>query len=67
MNARGFSYAVFLFDVDSTLLDNDQVIRDLCDHLAAEYGEGVRDRYFAIFEDVRKEVSHADCLGALQR
>ncbi len=67
MNARGLSDAVFLFDVDNTLLDNDQVTRDLCDHLAAEYGEEVRDRYFAIFEDVRKEVGYADYLGALQR
>jgi hypothetical protein len=45
---------VFLFDVDNTLLDNDQVTRDLRDHLAHEYGEEVRDRSFAIFEDVLK-------------
>ena len=57
--------AVFLFDVDNTLLDNDRVTRDLRDHLAAEYGEDVRDRYFAIFEDVRRETGYADYLGAL--
>lgn len=39
----------------------------LRDHLAAGYGEEVRDRYFAIFEDVRKETGYADYLGALQR
>jgi len=61
------SDVVFLFDVDNTLLDNDQVIRDLRDHLAVEYGEEVRDRYFAIFEDVRTESGYADYLGALQR
>jgi len=57
----------FLFDVDNTLLDNDRVTRDLRDHLAAEYGEAVRDRYFAIFEEVRAELGYADYLGALQR
>jgi len=61
------SDVVFLFDVDNTLLDNDQVTRDLRDHLAVEYGEEVRDRYFAIFEDVRTESGYADYLGALQR
>jgi FMN phosphatase YigB (HAD superfamily) len=61
------SDVVFLFDVDNTLLDNDRVTRDLRDHLAVEYGEEVRDRYFAIFEDVRTESGYADYLGALQR
>lgn len=67
MTAAEPSDVVFLFDVDNTLLDNDQVIRDLRDHLAVEYGEDVRDRYFAIFEDVRTETGYADYLGALQR
>ena len=67
MTAAERSDVVFLFDVDNTLLDNDQVIRDLRDHLAVEYGEEVRDRYFAIFEDVRTESGYADYLGALQR
>ena len=67
MTAAEPSDVVFLFDVDNTLLDNDQVIRDLRDHLAVEYGEEVRDRYFAIFEDVRTESGYADYLGALQR
>ncbi len=39
---------VFLFDVDNTLIDNDQVQQDLSDHLNAEYGADVRDRYWAI-------------------
>ena len=67
MTAAERSDVVFLFDVDNTLLENDQVIRDLRDHLAVEYGEEVRDRYFAIFEDVRTESGYADYLGALQR
>ena len=67
VNAAGLSDAVFLFDVDNTLLDNDQVTHDLRDHLASEYGAEVRDRYFAIFEEVRKKTGYADYLGALQR
>jgi len=58
---------VFLFDVDNTLLDNDHVQRDLNQHLASEYGPEARDRYWALFEDLRGSLGYADYLGALQR
>jgi FMN phosphatase YigB (HAD superfamily) len=58
---------VFLFDVDNTLLDNDQVQRDLSDHLAAEFGHEARDRYWTLFEDLRSTLGYADYLGTLQR
>src|SRR6476660_6192032 len=58
---------VFLFDVDNTLLDNDRVIADLRRYMVSEIGAGSADRYFAIFEQLREEVGHADYLGALQR
>jgi FMN phosphatase YigB (HAD superfamily) len=58
---------VFLFDVDNTLLDNDSVHRDLHAHLSATYGEAARDRYWALFEEMRKSLGYADYLGALQR
>jgi FMN phosphatase YigB (HAD superfamily) len=58
---------VFLFDVDNTLLDNDHIQRDLADHLAAEFGQTARDRYWALFEDLRTTLGYADYLGALQR
>jgi FMN phosphatase YigB (HAD superfamily) len=58
---------VFLIDVDNTLLDNDKVIQDLRDHLAGEFGSLSADRYWTIFEDLRKELGYADYLGALQR
>jgi FMN phosphatase YigB (HAD superfamily) len=58
---------VFLFDVDNTLLDNDQVVRDLSAHLVNEFGQEARDRYFALFEDLRATLGYADYLGALQR
>ncbi|HEY1934664.1 MAG TPA: HAD family hydrolase [Acetobacteraceae bacterium] len=58
---------VFLFDVDNTLLDNDHIQRDLSDHLTASYGQTARDRYWAIFEELRSELGYADYLGALER
>lgn len=58
---------VFLFDIDNTLLDNDRVENDLRRHIEREFGAESRDRYFAIFEELRAELGYADYLGALQR
>ena len=59
--------AVFLFDVDNTLLDNDSVARDLRRHLTEMFGEACERRYWEIFEEIRAELGYADYLGALQR
>lgn len=61
------SRTVFLFDVDNTLLDNDAVQADLSAHLEREFGRTSRDRYWALFEELRVELGYADYLGALQR
>jgi FMN phosphatase YigB (HAD superfamily) len=58
---------VFLFDVDNTLLDNDRVQQDLGEYLEQEHGRQARDRYWAIFEDLRAALGYADYLGALER
>jgi FMN phosphatase YigB (HAD superfamily) len=58
---------VFLVDVDNTLLDNDRVAADLMRHLAAEVGRQRQQRYWELFEELRKELGYADYLGALQR
>lgn len=58
---------VFLFDVDNTLLDNDRVQQDLDVHLASEFGQNARQRYWTIFEELRSELGYADYLGALER
>lgn len=58
---------VFLLDVDNTLLDNDRVTRDLREHLESELGPEARDRYFELFEELRRELGYADYLGTLQR
>ena len=61
------SKVVFLFDVDNTLLDNDRVTADLKRHLEAQVGPERAGRYWAIFEELRRELGYADYLGALQR
>jgi FMN phosphatase YigB (HAD superfamily) len=58
---------VFLLDVDNTLLDNDRVTADLKRHLEAQVGPDRAGRYWAIFEELRRELGYADYLGALQR
>lgn len=58
---------VFLLDVDNTLLDNDAVIDDLKRHLIHTFGVEREQRYWAIFEELRRELGYADYLGALQR
>ena len=58
---------VFLVDVDNTLLDNDAIQQDLKDHLAENYGEATRDRYWRILEDLFVELGYRDYIGALQR
>ncbi len=58
---------VFLLDVDNTLLDNDQIVADLRQHLEHQFGLVSANRYWTIFEDLRRELGYADYLGALQR
>jgi FMN phosphatase YigB (HAD superfamily) len=58
---------VFLFDVDNTLLDNDQVTADLRQHLNDVVGAQKSKRYWELFEQLRTELGYADYLGALQR
>jgi FMN phosphatase YigB (HAD superfamily) len=61
------AHVVFLFDVDNTLIDNDRVQAHLNEHLEQTYGAATRDRYWEIFEELRRELGYADYLGALER
>jgi FMN phosphatase YigB (HAD superfamily) len=61
------SPVVFLFDVDNTLLDNDRVAADLRRHLTKAFGAERQERYWALFEELRRQLGYADYLGALQR
>ena len=58
---------VFLFDVDNTLLDNDQVHDDLDRHIAEVFGAHAAKTYWAIYEGLRDELGYADYLGAIQK
>jgi len=58
---------VFLFDIDNTLLDNDRVQADMSTHIGVTYGQEARERFWAIFEQLRAEIGYADYLGALER
>jgi len=66
-NTRDVAEAVYLFDVDNTLLDNDAVAADLRRHLTEQFGEDPQQRYWDAFEELRVELGYADYLGALQR
>jgi FMN phosphatase YigB (HAD superfamily) len=57
----------FLFDVDNTLLDNDRVTEDLRRHLGRAVGPERQQRYWDLFEALRRELGYADYLGTLQR
>lgn len=57
---------VFLLDVDNTLLDNDGFVADLTSQLDRAFGMEERERYWAIYADLRGKLGYADYLGALQ-
>jgi FMN phosphatase YigB (HAD superfamily) len=61
------SKVVFLLDVDNTLLDNDRVALDLKNYLTRTLGTAAQERYWFLFEELRRELGYADYLGALQR
>lgn len=58
---------VFLLDVDNTLLNNDDVSRDLRAHLDNTFGGERGESYWRLFEELRSQLGYADYLGALQR
>jgi len=58
--------AIFLLDVDNTLLDNDRFAADLGERLEHSFGASERARYWAIFGRLRDEMGLADYLGTLQ-
>lgn len=58
--------AIFLLDVDNTLLDNDRFTADLGDRLEGCFGAAQRARYWDIFAQRRTALGLADYLGSLQ-
>lgn len=66
-DTSGVAPVIFLLDVDNTLLDNDRFAADLGDKLEQAFGATERDRYWAIYAQLRDELGYADYLGTLQR
>jgi FMN phosphatase YigB (HAD superfamily) len=58
--------AVFLLDVDNTLLDNDRFAADLGERLERSFGAAQRARYWEIFGRRRETLGLADYLGSMQ-
>ncbi len=57
----------FLLDVDNTLLANDDVKKDFDEHLQVELGPVLTQRFWVIYEQVRKEESVVDIPLSLKR
>ena len=58
---------VFLIDVDNTLIANDEVKKDLDAHLQVELGPRLTERFWELYEQVRKEESVVDIPVALKK
>ncbi|SRR5579884_56894 len=58
---------VFLLDVDNTLLNNDRLKDDLCRRITSAVGAKGNDRFWAIYEEVRKEEEVVDYPATLER
>ncbi len=61
---------VILLDADNTLIDSDAIKADLVTLIASRYGPALRERFAAIYEDVRAElnvVSYPVVFQRLQR
>jgi FMN phosphatase YigB (HAD superfamily) len=59
--------AVFLFDVDNTLFDNDRFREDLRERLEAAHGDRASARYWEIMDELWDDLGYMDYLGALER
>src|SRR5947209_13660229 len=64
---QSMAMLVFLLDVDNTLIDNDHIKDDLDTHIKVELGPVLAERYWEIYEQVRKERDVVDIPLALTR
>lgn len=64
---RDMHEAVFLFDVDDTLIDNDAVKADLEKYVLDHFGQEACKRFWDIYEEQRRKHRYADFVGTLER
>jgi phosphoglycolate phosphatase-like HAD superfamily hydrolase len=57
----------FLFDVDNTLLDNDRVKADIAAGIEAAVGSAAAERFWEIYEEVRRAQDYVDYPLTLDR
>lgn len=57
----------FLLDVDNTLLANDDVKEDFDAHIRVQLGPTLADRYWDIYEEIRREREVVDIPSALAK
>ncbi|MDQ6693361.1 MAG: HAD family hydrolase [Chloroflexota bacterium] len=67
MQVRQKVSLVFLLDVDNTLIDNDRAKRDMQGQLLQLLGKEGSDRFWALYEEVRKELDVVDFPETLRR
>jgi FMN phosphatase YigB (HAD superfamily) len=67
ISSDGAGDLVFLLDVDNTLLDNDRLKSDLNTTLLRVLGEEGAERFWQLYEEVRKEQDYVDYPTTLQR
>ncbi len=48
----------FLLDADNTLLNNDRILADFMGHIEQTVGHQGKQRYWAIFEELRDELGY---------
>ncbi|HKB47389.1 MAG TPA: HAD family hydrolase [Ktedonobacterales bacterium] len=58
--------AVFILDCDNTLLDNDALKDDLDVRLRALLGEQMAERFWQVYEDVRRQTGTVDYLETIE-
>ncbi len=67
MAGASLSPVAFLFDVDNTLLDNDRVKADFLAGIEAAVGSDSGDRFWEIYEEVRRERDFVDYPETIRR
>jgi hypothetical protein len=65
--ARPEATVAFLFDVDNTLLDNDRVKADIATGIEATVGSTAAQRFWEIYEEVRRAQDYVDYPLTLDR
>jgi FMN phosphatase YigB (HAD superfamily) len=58
---------VILLDVDNTLLDNDTVKADLDRFIGERFGDSMRERFWVLYEEVRKELDAVNFAVVMER